>query len=67
MYSGLHNMRGLVVTEEEIMRLRLREYRDLLEVAYLFIYDVTVEQPDEVDNEKAENILKAMEENGIGK
>ena len=55
------------MTEEEIMRLRLREYRDLLEVAYLFIYDVTVEQPDEVDNEKAENILKAMEENGIGK
>jgi|GEM_PF-5962524 len=51
------------MSAEEIMRQRLREYQQLLEMSYTFIkkLDLTQEQQG-----IAEHLMKAMQSNGIG-
>ena len=51
------------MSAEEIMRQRLREYQQLLEMSYTFIKKLKLAQEQQ---EIAEHLMKAMRANGIG-
>lgn len=54
------------MSAEEILRERLKEYRELLEAIYVFLDNMKWDYQYQGDKEIADKLLEKMRENGVG-